>query len=105
MLIRYTDAGIRTVKQLASLRPTLRALVEQLGGKAVGSYVTQGQYDGVLTVDKHRAEAGGGRLDREEGVYGCAPCCTMVVRATHPSGPPTVLRANRRQKDNFTLQV
>jgi uncharacterized protein with GYD domain len=51
MLIRYTDEGVRTVKDLASRRPNLRAMVEQMDGKVVGSYVTQGQYDGVLTVD------------------------------------------------------
>ena len=51
VLLTYTDEGIRTVKELATIRPELRALVEQMGGKVISGYVTQGQYDGVLTVD------------------------------------------------------
>ena len=51
VLLTYTDEGIRTVKEFASIRPELRALVEQFGGKVISGYVTQGQYDGVLTVD------------------------------------------------------
>ena len=51
LLLKYTDQGVREVKQLASIRPDLRALVDQLGGKMISGYVTQGQYDGILTVD------------------------------------------------------
>lgn len=51
MLIRYTDQGIREVKELAGRRPRMRELVEKVGGKILSAYVTQGQYDGVLTVD------------------------------------------------------
>jgi uncharacterized protein with GYD domain len=51
LLIKYTDQGVREVKQLASIRPELRALIEQLGGKMLSGYVTQGRYDGILTVD------------------------------------------------------
>ena len=47
-MLTYIDEGVRTVKEFASIRPDLRALVEQLGGKVISWYVTQGQYDGVL---------------------------------------------------------
>jgi len=51
VLFRWTDQGIRNVKETVSRLAQARALVERSGGKLVANYWTQGQYDMVSAVE------------------------------------------------------
>jgi uncharacterized protein with GYD domain len=49
MLIRWTDQGIRDVKDTVTRSRELTAALEKVGGKAIAVYYTQGRYD-LVTV-------------------------------------------------------
>jgi uncharacterized protein with GYD domain len=51
VLAKYTDQGMRTVRQGPQRREALRQRIEQLGGRLVSRYTTQGQYDLVLLLE------------------------------------------------------
>jgi uncharacterized protein with GYD domain len=51
VLGRFTDQGIRNVKQVPERARRARETVEQLGGKMVSLHYTQGQYDFVSTLE------------------------------------------------------
>ena len=49
MLIRWTDQGVRSVKDTVTRSRELIATLEKVGGKAIAVYYTQGRYD-MVTV-------------------------------------------------------
>ena len=51
ILWKWTDQGIRTVKDSPKRLASFRAELEKVGGKLVGEYYTMGKYDGVVIVD------------------------------------------------------
>src|SRR5919202_5909642 len=51
VLAKYTDQGIKTVQEGPQRREAARQRIEQLGGRILSAYNTQGQYDLVLTVE------------------------------------------------------
>jgi uncharacterized protein with GYD domain len=50
-LIRYTDQGVRTFKDLSQRLEDTKKAGEALGAKLVGYYLTMGQYDAVAITD------------------------------------------------------
>ncbi len=51
VLGRFTDQGIKTISEGPQRRQAARERIEQLGGRMVSVYNTQGQYDLVMTVE------------------------------------------------------
>jgi uncharacterized protein with GYD domain len=51
VLAKYTDQGIKTVQEGPQRREAARQRIEQLGGRMLSVYNTQGQYDLVLTLE------------------------------------------------------
>ena len=51
VLGKFTDQGIRGIKEGPQRRQRAQERAERLGGKMLSSYNTQGQYDLVLTVE------------------------------------------------------
>jgi uncharacterized protein with GYD domain len=49
MLLKWTDQGIRDVKDTVTRSRQLTATLEKVGGKAIAIYYTQGRYD-LITV-------------------------------------------------------
>lgn len=49
MLLKWTDQGIRDVKDTVTRSRQLTATLEKVGGKAIAIYYTQGRYD-MVTV-------------------------------------------------------
>ncbi|MBI4258889.1 MAG: GYD domain-containing protein [Thaumarchaeota archaeon] len=56
-LIKYTDQGLKTLKDLPSRLSSVRKIVEANGGKLVSSYVTLGPYDVVSILEAPSDEA------------------------------------------------
>ena len=50
-LIRYTEQGIKTFKDLPSRLEETRQAGETAGAKLVAFYLTMGQYDAVVILD------------------------------------------------------
>jgi uncharacterized protein with GYD domain len=51
VLANYTDQGIRGIREGPQRREAARQRVERLGGRLLSTYVTQGRYDLVVTVE------------------------------------------------------
>jgi uncharacterized protein with GYD domain len=51
VLAKYTDQGIRAVREGPQRREAARQRIERLGGRMLSVYNTQGQYDLVLTLE------------------------------------------------------
>jgi uncharacterized protein with GYD domain len=51
VLAKYTDQGIRTVREGPQRREAARQRIERLGGRMLSVYTTQGRYDLVLTLE------------------------------------------------------
>jgi uncharacterized protein with GYD domain len=51
ILWKFTEQGIRTVKDSAKRSETFKNSIEKAGGKLVSTYYTLGQYDGVSIVE------------------------------------------------------
>ena len=50
-LCKYTAEGIKGVQEAPQRRQRAVERIEQLGGRAIGTWLTQGRYDVVLVVD------------------------------------------------------
>lgn len=50
-LIKWTDRGVREIRQSMEREQAAAELTERLGGRLVASYTTLGPYDGVAIVD------------------------------------------------------
>jgi len=50
-LLRYTDQGVRTFKNLAERLEETRKSGEAVGAKLVGYYLTMGQYDAIAITE------------------------------------------------------
>ncbi len=50
-LIKWTDQGIRNVKDSPKRLDDFKKALEAVGGKVVGFYLTMGRYDMVLIVE------------------------------------------------------
>jgi uncharacterized protein with GYD domain len=50
-LVRWTDQGIKTVKDATSRSEQGKAAIEQAGGRVIGSWWTQGAYDAVVVTE------------------------------------------------------
>jgi len=53
----FTDQGAKTMKDGPKRAEATKGLVEKMGGKLVGMYVTTGQYDLVIIADMPSGEA------------------------------------------------
>jgi uncharacterized protein with GYD domain len=53
----FTDQGAKTMKEGPKRAEATKALVEKLGGRLVGMYVTTGQYDLVIIADMPSGDA------------------------------------------------
>jgi uncharacterized protein with GYD domain len=51
ILWKFTEQGIRTVKDSPKRAETFKNMIEKAGGKLVGTYYTLGLYDGVSIVE------------------------------------------------------
>jgi uncharacterized protein with GYD domain len=51
MLLKWTDQGIKNIKDSPKRVAAAKALVEKTGGKWLGFYYTLGQYDMVAIVE------------------------------------------------------
>ena len=50
-LFKWTDTGVKNVKEAPARIADSRKTVEQLGGKVLGIYVTMGEYDLVSVIE------------------------------------------------------
>jgi uncharacterized protein with GYD domain len=50
-LCKFTAEGIKGVKEGAQRRQRAREVIEQLGGRPIGNWLTQGRYDVVWVAD------------------------------------------------------
>ena len=50
-LINFTDEGIKGIKDSASRREELNAMITGLGGSITAGYLTMGAYDRVMIAD------------------------------------------------------
>jgi uncharacterized protein with GYD domain len=50
-LVRWTDQGIKTVKDATSRWEQGKAAIEQAGGRVIGSWWTQDAYDAVVVTE------------------------------------------------------
>ena len=50
-LIKWTDQGIRNVKESPKRLDDFKKALEAVGGKLIGFYLTMGRYDMVLIVE------------------------------------------------------
>ncbi len=57
ILANWTQKGVAEVKDSPERMKQGRAIVEKLGGKVVGMWVTMGEYDGVIVVDMPNDQA------------------------------------------------
>ena len=57
-LMKWTDQGIRNVKESAQRLDIAKKGIEALGGKMTGFYLTQGRYDMVSIAEFPSDEAG-----------------------------------------------
>ncbi len=55
-LLRWTDQGVRNVKDTAQRASTFRADLERRGCKLLSIYWTQGEYDVVTTIEAPDAQ-------------------------------------------------
>jgi uncharacterized protein with GYD domain len=53
----FTDQGAKTMKEGPKRAEGTKALVEKMGGRLVGMYVTTGQYDLVIIADMPNGDA------------------------------------------------
>jgi uncharacterized protein with GYD domain len=51
VLYRFTDQGLKSIKETVKRADEVRKMNEQRGFKVIGTYWTQGQYDLVSIVD------------------------------------------------------
>lgn len=51
VLYKFTDQGMQNMKSLAERSRAAASQLEQAGGKVLGWYLTQGQYDCVTVVE------------------------------------------------------
>lgn len=58
ILMNYTDQGIRDVKATSERVAQSVKLLESMGGKTLGVYLTMGQYDMVAIGEVPSAEVG-----------------------------------------------
>ena len=56
-LIKWTDQGIRNVKESPQRLDATRKAIEAAGGKFIGYYLTMGRYDAVLIAEAPSDEA------------------------------------------------
>jgi uncharacterized protein with GYD domain len=57
ILYRFTDQGLKTIKETVKRSQAVRKMNEERGFKVIGTYWTQGQYDIVSIVDAPSEEA------------------------------------------------
>ncbi len=55
-LIKWTDQGIRNVKESPQRLDATRKAIEAAGGKLIGFYLTMGRYDAVLITEAQSDE-------------------------------------------------
>ena len=55
-LFKYTPQGLATIKESPDRINKSRALVEQLGGRIIGIWLTMGEYDLVAVSEAPNAE-------------------------------------------------
>jgi len=51
LLLKFTDQGIRNIKDTTRRAEAFRSIADKAGGKVKEVYWTLGQYDGVLIFD------------------------------------------------------
>lgn len=51
LLIKWTEQGIRKIKESGERYSLFKASVEKVGGKLVGGYYTFGKYDVVIIIE------------------------------------------------------
>ena len=56
-LARWTDQGVRNIKEAPQRIDAFKKVVQAAGGKLTGFYVTMGKYDIVTIVDAPNDEA------------------------------------------------
>ena len=57
ILYRFTDQGLKSIKETVNRGAAVRKMNEERGFKVVGTYWTQGQYDIVSIVEAPSEEA------------------------------------------------
>jgi len=62
MLAKWTDQGIRNVKESSQRLDAAKKSIEAAGGKVIGFYFTMGRYDMVAIAEFPSDEAGMGIL-------------------------------------------
>ena len=50
-LVKWTDQGVKNVKDTVKRMRDVKALTERHGGKVLSSYWTQGAYDLIVTIE------------------------------------------------------
>jgi uncharacterized protein with GYD domain len=77
-LMRYTEQGIKAVKDSPKRREAAAKAIEAMGGKLLHSYLTMGQYDVVAVVQLPDDEAAA-KLALMTGMLGNASTETLLA--------------------------
>lgn len=56
-LVRWTDQGIRNIKEAPERMDAFKKTIEAAGGKLIGFYFTMGEYDIVTVIEAPSDEA------------------------------------------------
>ncbi|WP_455364965.1 GYD domain-containing protein [[Eubacterium] cellulosolvens] len=56
-LFKYTEQGVKNIKESPQRVASFKAEVEKAGGKVIGFYYTFGEYDGVTIIEGSNDEA------------------------------------------------
>ena len=90
ILWKFTEQGIRTVKDSAKRSETFKNSIEKAGGKLVSTYYTLGQYDGVSSVEASDDATIMSSLLSYESQQGSST--TMTLKAFTAKQTATILR-------------
>jgi uncharacterized protein with GYD domain len=90
ILGKFTEQGIRTVKDSAKCSETFKNSIEKAGGKLVSTYYTLGQYDGVSIVEASDDATIMSSLLSYESQQGSST--TMTLKAFTAEETATILR-------------
>jgi len=80
-LCKFTAEGIKGVKEGPQRRQRAREVIEQLGGRAIGNWLTQGRYD-VIWIAEFPDEASASAFALSTGMAG--RLTTETLRAYTP---------------------
>ncbi len=86
-LVKWTEQGIQKIKDLPDRLESAGKLMEAMGGKFTGTYITMGEYDMVVVSEGPSDEAATAAATRDcQAVAMCEPLrCARSRRRSSPT--------------------